>query len=224
MTNRQTSKDIVAARLYGISFILAFLSYGFGNAMIESQMASMGTSTEASLSYRLAIISMTLLHTLANVGVLTIMYGILRRYSRFLITGYFALGVIATAALLVGGGLLALIPQANASNIGGAEGSAQFVDLLHKGNFVLYQAGMTVWGVGGILMCIVLWRTKLVPLWLPTWGFAGYAIFIVGTVSEFFDSGIGVSMSLPGGLFEIALSVYLILKGFDYSQSDNAAI
>lgn len=220
MTANRNGNDIVAARFYGISFILAFLSYGFGNAMIESGIANLGSATEASFDYRLAIISMIIIHTFANIGVVTVMYAILSRYSRFLVIGYLALSVIATASLLVGGGLLALIPQANGLDGGSA---ADVVALLHRSNFVLYQAGMTVWGVGGILMCVVLWRTKLVPRWLPTWGFAGYAIFIFGTISEFFDSGIGVSMSLPGGLFEIGLSCYLILKGFNYQNAEREA-
>ena len=220
MTANRHGNDIVVARFYGISFILAFLSYGFGNAMIESGIANLSNATVASFDYRLAIISMTIIHTFANIAVVTVMYAILSRYSRFLVIGYLALSVIATASLLVGGGLLALIPQAN-----GLDGSSavDIVALLHKSNFILYQAGMTVWGVGGILMCAVLWRTKLVPRWLPTWGFAGYAIFIFGTISEFFDSGIGVSMSLPGGLFEIGLSCYLILKGFDYRSAEKEA-
>ena len=69
-------------------------------------------------------------------------------------------------------------------------------------------------------MCVVLWRTMLVPRWLAIWGFAGYLIFIVGMVSEYFGSGIGVTMSAVGGLFEIGLSVYLIIRGFDYSKAD----
>jgi len=224
MTTNQASKDIVAARIYGISFILAFLSYGFGNAIIESQIADLGASTESAVSFRLAIISMAVIHTFASISVVTVMHGVLSRYSRFLVTAYLAFGVIATAALLVGGGLLSLIPQVNIFASADADHSSQLVSLLHSGNFVLYQAGMTVWGVGGILMCVVLWRTKLVPRWLPVWGLAGYAIFIFGTISEFFNSGIGVPLSLPGGLFEVALSVYLIFKGFNHNKFDNAAI
>ena len=113
MTANRNGNDIVAARFYGISFILAFLSYGFGNAMIESGIVNLGSATEASFDYRLAIISVAIIHTFANIGVVTVMYAILSRYSRFLVIGYLALSVIATASLLVGGGLLALIPQAN---------------------------------------------------------------------------------------------------------------
>ena len=82
---------------------------------------------------------------------------------------------------------------------------------------------MTIWGVGGILMCVVLWRTIIVPRWLPVWGIGGYLIFISGTTSEFFNSGMGVTMSAIGGLFEVGLSAYLILKGFDYRHVSQKA-
>ena len=59
----------------------------------------------------------------------------------------------------------------------------------------------------------VLYISKRVPRFLPVWGAVGYAIFIAGMILELFGIG-GVLLSLPGGLFEIGLSLLLILRGF----------
>ena len=37
--------------------------------------------------------------------------------------------------------------------------------------------------------------------------------FISGTVAELFGLNIGVQLAIPGGLFEITLSIWLIIKG-----------
>ena len=77
---------------------------------------------------------------------------------------------------------------------------------------------MAIWGIGGLLFCVLLYKSKLVPRWLTVWGLIGYVIFISGTIAELYGLPIGVQLSLPGGLFEIVLSVWLIIKGFSISN------
>ena len=60
----------------------------------------------------------------------------------------------------------------------------------------------------------VLYKSKLVPRLLSVWGIIGYIIFVSSTIFELFGVPIGVLLSIPGGLFEISLSVWLIVKGF----------
>ena len=47
------------------------------------------------------------------------------------------------------------------------------------------------------------------------WGVAGYAIHLAGAIAEIFGIHVGLLMSLPGGLFEVAFGIWLIAKGFD---------
>jgi hypothetical protein len=42
----------------------------------------------------------------------------------------------------------------------------------------------------------------------------GYAILMAGTIAEIFGIHIGVMLSIPGGLFEVGLGFWLIIKGF----------
>ena len=80
-----------------------------------------------------------------------------------------------------------------------------------------YQISMTLWGIGGLMLCYVLFISRLVPRLLSVWGLLGYVIFMVGTTAEMFGYGIGVMLAIPGGLFELGLSLWLIVKGFDAS-------
>lgn len=215
------TNDIVAARTYGLAFISTFLAYGVGTALLDGMFTApdpIAVIEAGSTIFVSSIILTVIVHTIANMTLAVIMFKILQPFCRFLHVAYLAFANIATTALLVGGAMLALALPLSGNQTFGPEQTIEHVALLHKGNFYLYQAGMTIWGVGGFLMCIVLLRTKLVPTWLPVWGMVGYCVFVIGTVSEFYGSGFGVTLSLPGGLFELALSLWLIIKGFDYSH------
>jgi hypothetical protein len=50
---------------------------------------------------------------------------------------------------------------------------------------------------------------------LAVWGLVGYAIILGGMVSALFGSGLGDLSSLPGGLWEMFVGVWLIVKGFN---------
>ena len=56
---------------------------------------------------------------------------------------------------------------------------------------------------------------------LAIYGLAGYAIFLVGAILEILGHNVGVALSIPGGLFEIAFGVLLIAKGFPVGQSQD---
>ena len=89
--------------------------------------------------------------------------------------------------------------------------------LFTHGQHVAYQIGMSTLGVAGLLLCYTLYKATLVPRWLAVWGLVGYAIILVGMVSELMGSGLGLVSSLPGGLWEVFMGVWLIVKGFNAS-------
>ena len=80
-----------------------------------------------------------------------------------------------------------------------------------------YQIGMSTLGITGLLLCYTLYKAKLVPRVLAVWGLVGYAIIFVGMLSEMMGSGLGLASSIPGGLWEIFIGGWLIVKGFNSS-------
>jgi hypothetical protein len=78
-----------------------------------------------------------------------------------------------------------------------------------------YQIGMSALGVSGLMLCYTLYRAKLVPGWLAVWGLVGYATILVGMLSAVMGSGLGDLSSIPGGLWEVFVGVWLIVKGFN---------
>lgn len=53
----------------------------------------------------------------------------------------------------------------------------------------------------------------LVSRFLAAWGFAGYRVFLAGAVLEILGYPLGVLLAIPGGLFEVFLGIWLLVKG-----------
>lgn len=209
------------ARTFGAFFILAFLSYGIGTVLTTSvtdAADSLSNFGAHKTSFVIGVILMALVHSIVNTGLPVLMVSILKPYNKILSYGYLSAGITATITLIVGAVLLMMfIPlssmyaNADAADAGYFETIAA---VLAKGNFYAYQIGMAIWGVGGLMFCYLLYISKLVPRGLSVWGFVGYLVFIAGTIEELFGLSIGDQLAIPGGLFEITLSIYLMIKGF----------
>jgi hypothetical protein len=78
---------------------------------------------------------------------------------------------------------------------------------------------MSALGVSGLMLCYTLYKSKLVPRFFAIWGLVGYAVIFVGMLSEIMGSGLGLMSSLPGGLWEVFMGVWLIAKGFNASAT-----
>ena len=92
--------------------------------------------------------------------------------------------------------------------------------LLIQANTMAYQIGQATLGVGGIFLCLLLFRTRLVPRWLSAWGVIGYTIHVVGAIAEIFGIHVSLVLLIPGGLFELALGFWLVIKGFQSETYD----
>jgi hypothetical protein len=84
-----------------------------------------------------------------------------------------------------------------------------------QSNTMAYQIAEMMLGLGCIFLCSLLFRTRLIPRLVAMWGVIGYAILMTGSIAEIFGIHIGLIFSIPGGLFELALAFWLLIKGFD---------
>jgi len=220
-----------SARLFGIFFILSFISYATGIGLMEAGLYPQSTLEEvieSKTNIAIGAVSIAFLHTLFNIGLLGIMYSILRSTHHFLAITYLILGASSTLMLSIGA-IFLLFPISIAetlmeSGIADPTFFSSILDLSSRANFYAYQFGMAIWGVGGLVLCYLLYASKLVPRIFPWCGCIGYAIFISGCMLELFGLPYGTVLSAPGGLFEIALSIWLIAKGFSHKIVESEVI
>jgi hypothetical protein len=178
---------------------------------------------ENKVSLVVGAILIAIFHTLFNLGLVVIMFNILKSINKSLSIIYLILSSFGTLLLALGAVFL-LLPVTTSETL--VLLSTEYdhsvfemiLSLSSGGNFYSYQIGMILWGIGGLFFCNLLYRSKYVPVIFPIWGSFGYLIFIAGCGLELFGVPYGVQFSAPGGLFEIGLSVWLIVKGFNKNQ------
>jgi hypothetical protein len=223
MDNKMKSNKI-AARTFGVFFLFGYLSYGLGFGLVNSIINSpVGLSNVYANKTQVIFEAAILMAVFAflNIGLAIIIVPILKQYNQTITYGYLSAAITATVMLIVGAiFILLLVPLSDEFAKAGSGDTSYFQILsvlFKKGNFFSYQIAMAIWGLGGLMFCYLLYQSKLVPRPMSVWGFIGYIIFISGTILALFGYSVDVLLDIPGGLFEIFLSIWLIVKGFNPS-------
>jgi hypothetical protein len=73
-------------------------------------------------------------------------------------------------------------------------------------------------GVAGLILCYAFYRSQLIPRLLAVWGLIGYAILLSGSVLQVLGFNLNSIQAIPGGLWEVFIGVWLIVKGFSTSS------
>jgi hypothetical protein len=84
-------------------------------------------------------------------------------------------------------------------------------------NLYAYHIAMFTLGIAGLLLCYVFYKAKLVPRLVAVWGLIGYAIIFGGSALEVLGFNLLTIHAIPGGLWELFIGVWLIVKGFNPS-------
>ena len=80
-----------------------------------------------------------------------------------------------------------------------------------------YNIAMTTLGISGLFLCYSFFKSRLVPRLLAVWGLVGYATILCGSVLEVLGFDLLTIHAIPGGLWEVFIGVWLIVKGFNPS-------
>jgi hypothetical protein len=87
--------------------------------------------------------------------------------------------------------------------------------LLTESNTIAYNVGQATLSFGGVFLCLLLFRTRLIPQVLAGLGVLGYILHGSGSISEIFGLSLSIYLLIPGALFEIGIAFWLIIKGFN---------
>lgn len=215
----------IAARTFGIAFLIGYISYGLGFGLLNTIINSSNSlavifSSKNQVIFEAAI--MMAVFAPVNIVLGVIMTPIFKRFNQPLAYGYLSSAIASTVLLILGAIFLLLLVPLSEEFVKVGSGDTKNFDLLFvlfkKANFFSYQIAMVIWGIGGLIFSYLLFKSKLVPQWLSVWGLIGYVIFISGAIFALFGISIDVILDIPGGLFELFLSFWLIIKGFDFSS------
>ena len=217
MTNLSTT---TAGRVVGGLFLSAFFLYGGGSYLVASTTdgATPVPENVASLGQLSAGASLMLLNSTAVITIGVLSFRVLRRRHRRTASTYLLTRVVEGALLAVPpAGMLALALLQPGSTGTSQEGDSWLTGLARaavENRESMYWIAMAALGAGSVVFCRTLLRSELLPRVLAAGGMVGYTVFALGSVLQLSGYQVGLMLSVPGAIFEVAAGCYLLVKGF----------
>jgi len=224
MTTKATMNTYrTTARVVGVVYLAGFVVGIGGIGLIQSILGAPDHLSTVSANNMLLAFG-AILWLMAVVGDAAhgvLMFPILKQHNERIAVGYLAARIVD--AIFIAIMVLFILIQIP---LGSEYAQAAAPDMVYlqalgtlftQAKLYAYEIGMSTLGISGVLLCSTLYKANLVPRWLAVWGLLGYAILLCGMVSAVMGSGLGDLSSLPGGLWEVFMGVWLIAKGFNAS-------
>jgi len=213
------------ARIAGMLFIVATLASILSSAFLTS-INSPNYLTEVSANGNSVMtgVFFVVISAVASASIAISLYPVLRRYHPRLALGAVSFRLVEGALYVVGViGLLSLIALSQEFVKAGAPQSSHFqtlgLSILGQYHWVTFAAAPLFFSLGALMYYIVFYQTKLVPRSLSDWGIVGAGLCIVSSLLVMVgvigaSSTTQVVLVLPIAVQEMALAVWLIVKGF----------
>jgi hypothetical protein len=210
----------MTARVVGMVYLAGFVVGIVGDMLIQSVLSAPNHLSAVSASSMTVAIG-AMLWLMAVVGDAAhgiLMFPVLKPHNERIAVGYLGVRIIDAVFIAVMVLFVLLQIPLGSEYVKAAAPDAFSLQALSavsmQASQYAYQIGMIAVGLAGLMLCSTLYRAKLVPRLVAVWGLVGYAIIFCGMVSEVMGSGLGLVSSIPGGLWEVFIGVWLIVKGF----------
>jgi hypothetical protein len=159
-----------------------------------------------------------LLAAFTSAAIAVALYPVLRQYAAGMALGSVAFRLIEGVfyALSAAGTLILVSLSGQLVAGASAHASANLVrDLRDSAGTV----GVLAFCTGATLYYLIFYRSRLIPRWLSVWGLAGTVLCLTAGLLVLFQSiavlsSTQVVLSVPIGVQEMVLAVWLIVKGF----------
>ena len=213
------SRD-VRATTAGVLFIAATVTSLIATALLGSLLKGPNFLAAVALHQDrlLAAALFQLLAAFTSAAIAVTLYPVLRQHAAATALGsvafrliegvFYALSAMGTLILVSLSGRLAASASTHAS-----------ADLIRDLRDSAGTVGVLAFCTGATLYYLIFYRSQLIPRWLSLWGLAGTVLCLTAGLLVLFQSiavlsGTQVVLSLPLGVQEMVLAVWLIVKGF----------
>ncbi len=164
---------------------------------------------------------------LAIVGTSVALYPVVKRQNEGIALGYVGLRTLEAGVIAAGiVPILAIVTLRQQATTVASADTANLVTLgsalvaIH--NWTLLLGPGLVCGVNTVLMAYLMYRSRLVPRFIPVLGLIGGPLVFVWNTAQMFDAtnqiaGWAVVLVIPIFAWEVSLAIWMIAKGFNRS-------
>jgi uncharacterized protein DUF4386 len=222
-TKKEMNTYRTTARVVGLVYLAGFVVGIVGIGLFQSILGAPDhLSTVSANSMTIAIGAILwLMAVVGDAAHGVLMFPVLKPHNERIAVGYLAFRIMDAVFIAIMVLFVLLQIPLGSEYVKAAAPDASYLQALStvfaQAQLYAYEIGMITLGISGLMLCSTLYRAKLVPRWLAVWGLVGYAIILCGMVSAVMGSGLGDISSIPGGLWEVFIGVWLIVKGFNSS-------
>lgn len=213
-------KSIIAGSLYLVGFIAGILSIA---SAVDSPEYLIKTAAHVNQTLFSALFQFVMI--IAYIGIAINLYPIVKKFNESLALGFLSFRIIGTVFLLIGVIFLLLILTVSQEFVRTESSDLPTFQLigglLQTGrDYVNHVAMIVSLNIGGILLYVSLFQSRLIPKWLSVWGIIGALLAILASFLVMFGfidiitSGY-LTLNVPIASQELIFAFWLIVKGFD---------
>lgn len=216
-----------AALIAGVAYIATFIfsipvKFGLWVDVLDKPDWVLGAGSDAGVPLGALF---EILTALGGIVTAVALYSIARRYSERNALGFVTTRVMEAAIIFVG--VLAIMANYTLRNdvtgTAGADPTAlkttgQALVAIHDWTFLLGPGLMPA--LNALLIGSIMYRTRMLPRWIPTLGLIGAPLLIISSTATLFGawdqvSGPASILVLPIAIWELSFGVYMIIKGLE---------
>ena len=212
-----------AARLVGVLFIVATVTSIIGGSLLLPLDDQNYLIDVAAHENQIILgVLLELILALSVIGIAALLLPVLRPHGEGMAVGYVAVRTVEATFILIASttALLVLALGQDWGSAGGAGVEPVGSALLSAREWTSFVGTLLVFGVSAVILNALLYRSRLVPVWLSLLGLVAGLLLLTSAVVEMFAYGVDAPVALqllgaaPIALQEMILAVLLIWKGF----------
>jgi hypothetical protein len=216
------------ARIVGALFLIAMVASLVGGVWLESFLAAPDYLATISAKETQVLLGalLELINCIAVVGIAAMLFPLMKVHNEALAAGY--LGTRVVEAIILSVAVISPLLLVTLSQEYLAAGTSDAAYFQTAGTLVIAARGHLAslltpifFSLAALLLYYFLYQSRLVPRFIPVWGFIAVASLFTWNMLEAFGISISAGMvfALPMILNEIFLGIWLIAKGFNASDA-----
>jgi len=220
----------IYARVAGLAYIAVILLGIFSVSYIDTNIIVPGNDAATvnniqtnELRFRISVLSemvMYVLVVLLSLALYVILKSVNSNLALLALLWRLGEAIVGVGVAVLGGFVpLLLLKHGEAFEAGQLQMLAgSFLDIRNAGLDVV----LIFTGVGGTLFCYLFFRSRFIPRILSVWGMFTYLSMLIlavtGILVPNLPESIKMGFYVPGGLFELTVGLWLLVKGINIEQ------